>query len=260
MAIRYNDRTYRPGPASGVSDHVEQRRNIPWRQAPRSRSGLERTEALPSGCDLRSCPARRARPRAACPGFSGGLYGNGWNQPSPGLLDAANVAAGQVVPRGFYGAELVQLGQGGRDRHWPEHHEAVVPLLSAAGRQPPTGAVRARERRPGQHRRPGLGKLATALVGGRQGWWPRAACRRYQVQVAIIDSARIRSWNDGGLPAQINAYRARSGPDCQHRQGTLSQSRAWSTSCRSTTRSLSVPRAYCRSLSATSSVGVSSIS
>ena len=31
---------------------------------------------------------------------------------------------------------------------------------------------------------------------------------RYQVQVAIIDSARIRSWNDGNLPGQVNAYSA----------------------------------------------------
>ena len=54
--------------------------------------------------------------------------------------------------------------------------------------------------RSGQARR-SPGRSPTVLVAA-------SRLSRYQVQVAIIDSARIRSWKDGNLQAQVSAYSA----------------------------------------------------
>jgi hypothetical protein len=149
-------------------------------------------------------PLDQLGPGTSYQGFSGGLYGDGSNQTPPALLDAANAAAGQVVPRGIYGAPsgsgkigVIAIGQS-TTKQWFPYFQRL-----AAGRLP------------GQFVLVNAGQdsiVAQNWASSPQPWSVAdkmvAASRlsRYQVQVAIIDSARIRSWDDGNLQAQVNAY------------------------------------------------------
>ncbi len=204
MAITLKSRAYRPG-----CEHLESRitlssahHSLPStaatvRALSKSRSA---NQAAVSGL----VPLDQLGPGTSYQGFSGGLYGNGANQPSPGLRDAANVAAGQVVPRGIYGAPsssgkvgVIAIGQSTTKQWFPYFQR-----LSAG-------------RLPGQVVLVNAGQdsvVAQSWASSPQPWSVAdslvAASRlsRFQVQVAIIDSARIRSWNDGNLPSQVNAY------------------------------------------------------
>jgi hypothetical protein len=149
-------------------------------------------------------PLDQLGPGTSYQGFSGGLYGNGSNQPPPALLDAALAAAGQVVPRGYFGAPassgkvgVIAIGQSTTKQWFPYFQR-----LAAFRLAPQFVLVNA-----GQDN-----MVAQSWASSSQPWSVAdrmvAASRlsRYQVQVAIIDSVRIRSWNDGDLQGQVSAY------------------------------------------------------
>jgi hypothetical protein len=204
MSIRFRDRAYRPG-----CEHLECRITLSTAHhsvAAIASVRLASSKPRPIHHTAISglVPLDQLGPGTSYQGFSGGLYGNGSNQPPPSLLDAANVAAGQVVPRGIYGAPsnsgkvgVIAIGQSTTKQWFPYFQR-----LSAG-------------RLPGQFVLVNAGQdsvVAQNWASSPQPWSVAdslvAASRlsRYQVQVAIIDSARIRSWNDGDLPSQVNAY------------------------------------------------------
>ena len=150
-------------------------------------------------------PIDQMAPGMTYQGQDGGLYGGGSNQPPASLLDSALAAASSVVPRNFVGAPsesgkvgVIAIGQSTTKQWFPYFQRMTRPLSDRftfvnAGQDNMVSQRWARSPEPWT--------VANAMVA-------KSGLSRYQVQVAIIDSARIRSWADGGLSEQISAYRA----------------------------------------------------
>jgi hypothetical protein len=137
-------------------------------------------------------------------GQAGGLYGAGSNQPPQALFDEASAAAASIQPRNRSG----KLSPGGRigviaigqstTKQW-------FPFLQALARplKPRVFFVNA-----GQD-----GMVAQTWASQGQPWSTAfkavasSGLSLAQVQVLIVDSARIDSWKDGSLASQIRAYR-----------------------------------------------------
>ena len=153
-------------------------------------------------------------------GLDGGLYGQGSNQPPAGLLDAALAAAGSVVPRNFFGVPsasgkvgVIGIGQS-TTKQWFPYFQRMTRQLPGrftfvnAGQDSVVSQVWASVSKPWT--------VADSMVAG-------SGLSRNQVQVAIIDSARIRTWRDGGLQRTDRCVCREPGADRQPGQGALSQ-------------------------------------
>lgn len=150
-------------------------------------------------------PIDQMGPGTSYQGEDGGLYGGGSNEPPLGLLDSALAAAGTVVPRSPTGAAsnpgrigVIAIGQSTTKQWFPFFQRMARGLPGSlafvnAGQDNMVSQNWARSGEPW--------RVADAMVA-------RSGLSRFQVQVAFIDSARIRSWTDGGLPQQVQAYRA----------------------------------------------------
>lgn len=138
-------------------------------------------------------------------GYDGGLYGQGSNQPPTALLNAALGAAAAVQPLNRSGARsphgrigVIAIGQS-TTRQW-------FPYFQRLARQLPSRFVLVNAGQDGK---------VTQSWAYSSGPWVQASrmvassgLTRFQVQVAIVDLLRIYPWKDGGLQAQIKAYRA----------------------------------------------------
>jgi hypothetical protein len=204
MAIGSKGRAYRPS-----YEHLESRTVLSAARpflaaAVAGLAGSSKPGSIHQASISGLVPLDQLGPGTSYQGFSGGLYGDGSNQPSSTLLGAALAAAGQVVPRGYFGAPassgkvgVIAIGQSTTKQWFPYFQR-----LAAFRLAPQFVLVNA-----GQDN-----MVAQSWASSSQPWSVAdrmvAASRltRYQVQVAIIDSARIRSWNDGNLSAQVSAY------------------------------------------------------
>lgn len=206
MAITSKNRAYRP-----CCEHLECRITLSSAHpsVPRTAAivrALSKSRSANQAAVSGLVPLDQLGPGTNYQGFSGGLYGNGSNQPSPGLLDAADAAAGQVVPRGIYGAPssagkvgVIAIGQSTTKQWFPYFQRLSAGrlprqfVLVNAGQDSVVAQTWASSPQPWS--------VADSLVAA-------SRLSRDQVQVAIIDSARIRSWKDGNLQAQVSAYSA----------------------------------------------------
>jgi hypothetical protein len=150
-------------------------------------------------------PIDRMGASATYQGRDGGLYGSGSNQPPEALLTDALAAAKSVVPRNDVGVAsgsgkvgVIAIGQS-TTKQW-------FPYFQRTARQLPDRFVFVNA---GQDN-----VVAQKWVGSSQPWIyadrmvAGSGLSRFQVQVAFIDSVRIRSWNDGNLAQQVAAYSA----------------------------------------------------
>jgi hypothetical protein len=143
-------------------------------------------------------------PGATYQGQDGGLYGGGSNEPPQALVDAAMAAAakiqplnaaGKTAPNGRIG--VLAIGQS-TTRQWFSAFQAMAREL-----RPRLIFVNA-----GQD-----GVVAQNWASQTQPWSTASSVVRAsglskaQVQVLILDSARIHTWTDGNLERQIQAYR-----------------------------------------------------
>ncbi len=138
-------------------------------------------------------------------GLEGGLYGGGSNQAPLGLLDAALAAAANIVPRNKLGEPsrggkigVIAIGQS-TTRQW-------FPYFQGLARQLPPPFVFVNASQDG---------MISQLWANLSAPWSTAdkdvtsyGLSRFQVQVATVDCLRGRSWKDGGLQSQIEAYSA----------------------------------------------------
>jgi hypothetical protein len=204
MAITSKNRAYRPG-----CEQLECRITLSSAHYSVARTAaivraLSRSRSANQAASSGLVPLDQLGPGGTYQGFTGGLYGDGSNQLPPALLDAAKVAAGQVVPRGIYGAPssfgkvgVIAIGQSTTKQWFPYFQRLAASRLPGqivlvnAGQDSVVAQNWASSPQPWS--------VADRMVAG-------SRLSRFQVQVAIIDSARIRSWNDGNLPAQVNAY------------------------------------------------------
>jgi hypothetical protein len=204
MLIRFRNKAYRPG-----CEHLERR--ITLSAAHHSlaataavRVGSSETRLIHQAAIAGLVPLDQLGPGTSYQGFSGGLYGDGSNQPSSSLLGAALAAAGQVVPRSYFGAPssfgkvgIIAIGQSTTKQWFPYFQRLAAGrllgqfVLVNAGQDSIVAQNWASSSQPWS--------VADSLVAA-------SRLSRYQVQVAIVDSARIRSWNDGSLPSQVSAY------------------------------------------------------
>jgi hypothetical protein len=150
-------------------------------------------------------PIDQLGPGKAYQGMDGGLYGGGSNQPPAGLLNAALAAAGSVVPRNFLGGPsasgkvgVIAIGQSTTKQWFPDFQRLARSLSGRfvfvnGGQDNMVAQIWARSPAPWQ--------VADSMVAS-------GGLSRLQVQVAFIDSARIRSWNDGNLAEQVASYSA----------------------------------------------------
>ena len=137
-------------------------------------------------------------------GQEGGLYGGGSNAPPEAVVNSAMAAAAKIQP-------LTATGKTAQNRHI-----GVLAIGQSTTRQWfSTFQAMAREHRP----------RVVFVNGGQDGvvsqnWatqaqpWSTAfntvrasGLSKAQVQVLILDSARIHTWRDGNLERQIQAYR-----------------------------------------------------